>query len=329
MLLIITSKRDNHVDPVAGHLDATGVPWVRLNTEDFATNVSLSISPADNAAVLTIRDSGKIVDLREVRAVWFRKPEPASVSHFALQGEALDYVEAELNEVLFGLYALLRDATWINNPFTTRIAHRKLLQLKVANDVGFATPRTLVTNDPQAAVAFGEALGTDLAIKSLGAISVMERSEKGIRQYGIFTRRISLADLQRVENKILHMPTLLQEFVEKQYELRITCVGRQIFACRIESRGRDLPADDYRFDTENVEHTAYECPELHPPLRAYMEAFALNFGCFDVLIAKNGQAYFLECNPNGQWLWVEKMTGLPISRAIAEELLSAMHLQPC
>ena len=38
----------------------------------------------------------------------------------------------------------------------------------------------------------------------------------------------------------------------------------------------------------------------------------LNFGCFDVVVSKSGQPVFLECNPNGQWLWVENMTGLEI-----------------
>jgi len=34
----------------------------------------------------------------------------------------------------------------------------------------------------------------------------------------------------------------------------------------------------------------------------------------------NGNYYFLECNPNGQWLWIEEDIGLPISKAIADYL---------
>jgi len=29
---------------------------------------------------------------------------------------------------------------------------------------------------------------------------------------------------------------------------------------------------------------------------------------------------FLECNPNGQWLWIELETGMRISEAIADAL---------
>jgi hypothetical protein len=31
---------------------------------------------------------------------------------------------------------------------------------------------------------------------------------------------------------------------------------------------------------------------------------------------------FLEINPNGQYLWIEQMTGLPISEAICDLLMS-------
>jgi hypothetical protein len=179
MILIISAKHDGHINSVAHHLDTAGMPWIRLNTEDLALNVEMEISPTDGNGVLHIRDSGKTVELNQVKAVWYRKPEPVQVSHFSLEGPPLDYVQAELNEILHGLYALLHHVRWINDPFVTRIAHRKLLQLKTANDIGFLTPRTLVSNNAQAVVAFCESLNADIAIKSLGALTITERLEDG------------------------------------------------------------------------------------------------------------------------------------------------------
>src|SRR5450432_2660245 len=77
---------------------------------------------------------------------------------------------------------------------------------------------------------------SDLAIKSLGAISVMHEQPGQMLQYGIFTRRISDAELKEHCDKIGHMPTLFQDFIEKESELRITCVGDQAFACEIQAR---------------------------------------------------------------------------------------------
>jgi len=324
MILVITSKHDSHVGSVARHFEEAGVNWARLNAEDFASNVELTLSPADGDGTLVIRDSGRSVALRDVRAVWYRKPEPVSVSHFVGCDEsALDYIEAEFTEILLGIYGLLRHAKWINDPFTTRLAHRKMLQLRTAAQAGFVTPKTIITNNTETALAFARDLPGDIAVKSLGAIAVTQPSADGSAiQYGLFTRRLSLAELESVKEAIQHQPTTFQEFVEKQYELRITCVGSRCFACRIQSRGGDLTADDYRFDTTGLLHTIQQCPDLEHKLLDYMKALGLNFGCFDILITRAGEAVFLECNPNGQWQWVETMTGLAIGEAIAQELLS-------
>src|SRR5262245_39607491 len=110
MILIFTAKNDSHVGAVAKHFDAAGLEWVRINTEDFARNVELRVEPTSGDGVLVVRDSAKCVDLRRVTAVWYRKPEPIAVAHFALDPGALEYVEAEFTEILMGLYALLEHA---------------------------------------------------------------------------------------------------------------------------------------------------------------------------------------------------------------------------
>jgi glutathione synthase/RimK-type ligase-like ATP-grasp enzyme len=321
MILIITSKRDGHVEAVSKHLTDAGAGWVRINIEDFATNVEIDVTPGTGSGRLRIKDSKKEFDLQEVGAVWYRKPDPISLKHFGMEAAALEYVEAEFTEVILGLYALLDRAYWINNPLSTRSAHRKLLQLRTAVEVGFTIPRTLVTNRPEAVHDFASQINGDLAIKSLGAISVVQDNVEGALQYGIFTRRVSPTELVEFSDKISHMPTLFQEFIPKDSELRITCVGERVFACRIQTRAGDVTADDHRFDTPNLAHTAIECPNLTSRLHAYMNRFNLNFGCFDFVVSKNGETVFLECNCNGQWLWVQERTGQPIGKAIATNLL--------
>jgi len=322
MILIFTSKLDGHVEPVSNQLDAAGVPWVRINTEDFATNVELDVSPTRASGQLWLKDSKKIVRLEDVTAVWYRKPEPVHVDHFDMEHGALDYVEAEFTEQLLGLYALLNKARWINNPFNTRIAHRKLLQLKTAAEIGFNVPATIITNSVERAIEFSAQNDGDIAIKSLGAISVMEGQAEEAVQYGIFTRRITNGELAEFADKIPNMPTLFQQFIPKDFEMRITCVEKQVFACKIQTRADDITSDDYRFDTANLLHTAIDVPELTDRIYAYMDAFNLNFACFDFIVSRDGEAVFLECNCNGQWYWVEQRTGQPISKAIADLLVA-------
>jgi len=44
------------------------------------------------------------------------------------------------------------------------------------------------------------------------------------------------------------------------------------------------------------------------------------FGAFDFVIEPNGAWRFLECNANGQWLWLEHEVGLSIASALADLL---------
>ena len=53
----------------------------------------------------------------------------------------------------------------------------------------------------------------------------------------------------------------------------------------------------------------------------YLKRMHLNFGCFDFIVTPDGEYVFLECNPNGQWLWIEEEPGMKISEAIAEALI--------
>ena len=186
-------------------------------------------------------------------------------------------------------------AVWINHPLTSRLSHRKLLQLRVAEKVGFKTPRSVVTNQPSVALAFAESVGWDVAIKSLGAISVTEQRSDATVQYGVYTRRVNQSELLSQQDKIAHMPTIFQEYVDKAYELRVTCVGEKIFCCRIHSQASAESREDFRFNARNLKHDLVECPELEPKLKAYLKEFGLNFGCFDIAVRPSGEFVFFEC----------------------------------
>jgi glutathione synthase/RimK-type ligase-like ATP-grasp enzyme len=51
-----------------------------------------------------------------------------------------------------------------------------------------------------------------------------------------------------------------------------------------------------------------------------LKVFGLNFGAFDIIRDDDDQLYFIELNPNGQWYWIELLTGLPMVQAMVELL---------
>jgi glutathione synthase/RimK-type ligase-like ATP-grasp enzyme len=51
----------------------------------------------------------------------------------------------------------------------------------------------------------------------------------------------------------------------------------------------------------------------------------LIYSAFDLVRTPQGEYVFLETNPFGQWLWIEDLTGLPISKAIADFLAAPLQ----
>lgn len=55
-------------------------------------------------------------------------------------------------------------------------------------------------------------------------------------------------------------------------------------------------------------------------MAALLDRVGLRFAALDFVVAPDGEWWFLECNPNGQWAWIEDNTEMPITRALAEAL---------
>ncbi len=56
------------------------------------------------------------------------------------------------------------------------------------------------------------------------------------------------------------------------------------------------------------------------PLPESRNPRASAFGALDFAVDDAGSWWFYEINPNGQWFWIERQTGLPISAALAKLL---------
>ena len=66
----------------------------------------------------------------------------------------------------------------------------------------------------------------------------------------------------------------------------------------------------------------YQLPlEVEEKILRLMNYFSLNYGAIDIILTPDGKHVFLELNPCGEFFWLERAPGLPISDAIADVLL--------
>jgi hypothetical protein len=95
-------------------------------------------------------------------------------------------------------------------------------------------------------------------------------------------------------------------------------VGEKVFCARITAPPGVV---DWRAEYKNLNYESVDCPEeVRRALLRFLDAFDLNYGAFDFAVASDASWWFLECNPNGQWAWLEAAAELPITRAIADLL---------
>jgi len=133
----------------------------------------------------------------------------------------------------------------------------------------------------------------------------------------IYTHKLNAVDFQKIEN-VKFVPVLFQEYVPKEIELRMTVIEEDVFSCAIDSQKSERTKDDWRrYDFEKVPHYSYKLPvDIENKLVDFLKNAGLKFGAFDMILTPNGEYVFLEINPNGQWYWIEKLTGMKITERL-------------
>lgn len=119
-------------------------------------------------------------------------------------------------------------------------------------------------------------------------------------------------------------PTLLQENIEKKYELRIFYLDGECFSSAILSQKDPRTIVDFRnADKKNKNRIVpYNLsPELKSKIVDLMKAVDLNTGSLDFMVGQDGKPYFLEINPVGQFGFINYYCNLGISDYVAKKMI--------
>jgi glutathione synthase/RimK-type ligase-like ATP-grasp enzyme len=311
-ILIITNQYDEHASHVIDTLNKRGASVFRLNTEDFPTKASL-VSRNDG---WTIKYHGRTLESQDVAACWYRRPVTAetdpSVTDPAYQG----FITDECWFVLAGMYRCLSNVVWVSHPDALSAAKFKPRQLQLARQLGFKVPDTLITNDPEAFVEFYERHHGQVIVKIAGRGPTTIPADQAVYTNLVGQEMLAQADSVRLA------PHLFQQYIAKQYEVRATIMGDQIFAVKIDSQSSEATETDWRRPgIEDVDHSIISLPkDVEQRCRALVDRLGLNFGAIDLIVTPEDEWIFLEINPNGQWLWLEELTDLPMTETLCDLL---------
>lgn len=315
LLLLVTNREDVTTDWLVLELRRRGAPFVRFNTEDYPTRVQLRWTPSQASLVI----DGREIAANAVTGVWWRRALPPQLDADMSETEA-QWASGEALVALSGFWRSV-EARWINPPANNIEADCKPEQLRRAAHLGFDVPPTLVTNDIEAARAFIARHGR-VVCKSLHDARVPRGDGE---HHGLFyTSLVTLDDLSP-RSGFGAEPYLLQALVNKSCDVRVTVIGEHAYACRIDSQGWSEAKIDWRLgDAARMAHAVDQLEnDVTDRCIALTRSYGLRFSAIDLARRTDGGCSFFELNANGQWAWVEQLTGLPLASCLADELLAS------
>jgi MvdD family ATP-grasp ribosomal peptide maturase len=318
-VLIITKSDDNEsIEFVTDAIKERGGSVFRLNTDRFPTEVKLAARYSKDSEQLILACEQGELDLRKVSAIWHRRLNIGGKIPPDMDRQVRTAAIGESRATLLGMLASLKVFRMDEHEKIKR-AGNKQLQLQVAREVGLSIPRTLITNDPQAVKNFAKTCENGMITKMLSSFAIYEEGQEKV----VFTNRVAPEHLEELEG-LRFCPMTFQEMVPKALELRVTIVGNRTFAASIDSQSSERASLDWRRDGAGLLRNweRYELPaEVERRLMRLMDYFGLNYGAIDIIVSPDGSHIFLEVNPVGEFFWLERCPGLPISRSIADVLL--------
>jgi glutathione synthase/RimK-type ligase-like ATP-grasp enzyme len=311
-ILLISNKDDITTDFIVQRLHERKISFYRLNTEEITKSISISFDISANSFLLFDKALSKEIDLTQFTGVYFRRPElPMAAQDLSV--DERDFVLNEISGLLEGIYQILRTAVWVSNVYSIRKAENKIYQLILAKSLGFKIPLSLISN------SFDETARFVLQRDNCIVKPIRTGWIKGEDDKIVFTTRLDSFPENR--EQIESCPQFFQAEIKKNVDLRVTIVGNKAFCAAIHSQDDPQTVTDWRKSEALLRHSEHRLPQYIEQLCIRLVCdLKLNFGAIDLVLDQEGNYYFLEINPNGQWAWIEKQLRFDISGELVKLL---------
>lgn len=300
-VLIITSSIDFTVDYIIKKF-CNIVNFYRLNVDKFS-DYEIIIGGINQWEIRNLI-SKQFIKREEVFSIYYRKPRLPSLNDYEFSYQNM--IAKDIIAVINGLVDDF-DGKVLTKPCILRKTENKIYQLIYAERNGWMIPNSYIGNSNVKAT---ELLKEKAIIKPISMGKLVCGDSIEIYQTNYFNE---------FDEDISLTPVYLQQYITKQYEVRMTWINDHVYPVKIDSKDKL----DWRKDYSGHSYSMIECPTfIMDKCRSMMSDFELKFGAFDFIVNENDEWVFLEVNPNGQWQWLEQALNLQISKKIVEYLIS-------
>jgi glutathione synthase/RimK-type ligase-like ATP-grasp enzyme len=269
-------------------------------------SINWSTTNLDPTSTIITREKEHIA-IRDLDVIWWRRFNyPQIIQEQITDNTVIDLINNDCSDALLGAMVNGFSGTWINDPFATRKAENKLIQLKVAKRAGFNIPRTIVSQDPEKIKKFCKLLNNNVIVKPI----------KGTNLRPIFTRKITEEHLKS-NYSIQLAPAIYQEYIPGDNHIRAHCFGDSVYSVLIDSKELDW--------RENLD-VPFRIIDLDINLKTsiinVVKDLGLKMGIIDLKLLNDSSPIWLEINPQGQFLFAEGLSDLNLTSYFCEFLYS-------
>jgi glutathione synthase/RimK-type ligase-like ATP-grasp enzyme len=305
-VLIITNQEDLHAWALRWALRSVGVETYIVSTRCMpeGTHVSMSVSSESEKSELSIVGCSPFAD---VSSIWIRRADiPEGVSP-RIEDSDRQMALIETHRFVNAIRHFLGTSPICVNPNSGRVAcDSKFYQLRIAQEVGFSVPDTLMSNDPREIRAFSRRHNGAIVHKPFHPASWSKADGTGFERS--FTSQMTLEHLLVDDVAFTSCPGIYQEIIQKSCEYRVTFFGQQYFSMRIFTQEVAASRVDSRADFEHrapvdVGSLPDSCIRLCKELSSRL---GIMHGSFDLIETPDGDIVFLEVNEMGQFLFMEE-----------------------
>jgi len=251
---------------------------------------------------------------KKYSSIWYRRP------NFNLENMVISHAESGIPKSLLSnirvnqksefkeLYSYLfnfslKGSLILGNKLRTRV--NKLEILSLASELGICIPRTKVVSLKSQLLEFQKEVNNTLITKSIFE-PIMAIDDLG-KRFISYTNALTDSVLDKIPNRF--SPSLVQEKIEKDCEIRTFVLDEKCYSMAIFSQNNEKTAVDFRrYALKKPNRTIpFTLPEeLTIKINELLKKIGLNTCSIDIIKGKNGKYYFLEINPVGQFGMVSK-----------------------
>lgn len=322
MIWIQSNNEDFSTNYVIDWLYFFDAKWIRTNEESISFKELSIMNNQKDLEFSPLPLKGQTVKLENLSSYWYRRGSVnLGIKIEGVEPSYRDYINYLSREGYYYkqyIYDCLNNIRHINSFYDNDL--NKLTVTNFAQSIDLKIPDThIITSKNQLLHLLN---GKEVITKSL-LVSSVWREDKKVESWGTVKveKEKIMENLELIPDHFF--PSLVQECIEKKFEIRTFYLDDQFYSSAIFSQNDPQTKIDFRnYNYQKPNRVVpFKLPEsIEKQLYELSKRININSGSIDLIYGTDNKFYFLEINPIGQFHQVSYPCNYYIEKYIANYL---------